>query len=71
MSADQVVVDPKEVHAVVGKMIDFLAEVTATRPEVQIAALLATAKLMEETIGASNAVFSREAMRDFWRKRSR
>ena len=64
-------VDPKEVNAVVGTMIDFLAAATATRPEVQIAALRATANLMEETMSANNTVFSRESMRDFWRRRNK
>lgn len=64
-------VDPKEVHAVVGTMLGFLEEATATRPEVQVAALRATANLMEETMSANNAVFSRESMRDFWRRQGR
>jgi hypothetical protein len=62
-------VDPTEVHAVVGTMLGFLAEATATRPEVQAAALRATANLLDETMNANSAVSSREAMRDFWRRR--
>jgi hypothetical protein len=64
-------VDVKEVHAVVGTMLDFLENATATRPEVQVAALRATANLMEETMSATNSVSMKEMVKDFWRRKSR
>lgn len=61
--------DPREIHAVAGKLLDFLSEQTSVSLELQIAALQVAATNLNETVRVNNAQAMQAEARNFWRKR--
>lgn len=63
--------DPKEINAVVGKLLEFLGEQTATSMEVQRAALSTTAELLDQTMMANQTAEMKQNARTFWQRRNK
>lgn len=64
-------VDPKEINAVVSKLLDFLEQQTATSMEVQRAALATTAELLDQTMMANQTAEMKQSARTFWQRRNK
>lgn len=61
--------DPREVHALAGKILEFLSSDTAASLELQTGALQIAASALQEAVRINSAQNMQNEVRNFWRKR--